>query len=35
MIILYLSDIINDHKTLEVLKVYSGNKVTNYEKTLG
>ena len=28
-------DIINDHKTQEVLKVYSGNKVNNYETTLG
>ena len=31
----YLSDIINDHKTPEVLKVHSGNKVIDYEKTLG
>ena len=31
----YLSDIINDHKTPEVLKVYSGNKVIDYETTLG
>ena len=31
----YLSDIINDHKTPKVLKVYSGNKVTDYETTLG
>ena len=25
----YLSDVINDHKTQEVLKVHSGNKVTD------
>ena len=31
----YLSDIINDHKTPKVLKIYSGNKVTDYETTLG
>ena len=31
----YLSDIINDHKTPEVLKVHSDNKVINYETTLG
>ena len=31
----YLSDIINDHKTPEVLNVHSGNKVIDYEKTLG
>ena len=31
MIIPYLSDIINDHETLEVLKVYSGYKVIDYE----
>ena len=31
----YLSDIINDHKTPEVLKVHSGNKVIDYETTLG
>ena len=31
----YSTDIINDHKTLEVLKVYSGNKVIDYETTLG
>ena len=31
----YLCDIINDHKTPEVLKVYSGNKVIDYETTLG
>ena len=30
----YLRDIINDHKTQEVLKVHSGNKVTDYETTL-
>ena len=31
----YLNDIINDHKTHEVLKVHSGNKVIDYETTLG
>ena len=31
----YLRDIINDHKTQEVLKVHSGNKVIYYETTLG
>ena len=31
----YLSDIINDHKTPEALKIYSGNKVIDYETTLG
>ena len=31
----YLSDIINDHETPEVLKVCSGNKVTEYETNLG
>ena len=31
----YLSDIINNHKTPEVLKVHSGNKVIYYEATLG
>ena len=31
----YLSGIINDHKTPEVLKVHSGNKVIDYETTLG
>ena len=31
----YLSDKINDHKTPEVLKVYSGNKGIDYETTLG
>ena len=31
----YLSDIINDHKAPEVLKVHSGNKVIDYETTLG
>ena len=31
----YLSDIINDHKTPEVLKALSGNKVIDYETTLG
>ena len=30
----YLSDIINDQKTPEVLKVHSGNKVINYETAL-
>ena len=35
MIRLYLSDIINDHKTPEALKVHSGNKVIDYETTLG
>ena len=29
----YLSDIINHHKTQEVLKVHSGNKVIDYETT--
>ena len=28
-------DIINDHKTQEVLKVYSGNKANDYKTTLG
>ena len=31
----YLSDIINDHKTQEVLKFHSGNKVIDYETNLG
>ena len=31
----YLSDIINDHGTQKVLKFHSGNKVINYEITLG
>ena len=31
----YLSDMINNHKTPEVLKVHSGNKVIDYETTLG
>ena len=31
----YLSDIINDHKTQEVLKVHSSNKVIDQETTLG
>ena len=31
----YLSHMINDHKTQEVLKVHSGNKVIDYETTLG
>ena len=31
----YLSDLINDHKTSEVLKVHSGNKVIDYETSLG
>ena len=31
----YLSDIVNDHETQEVLRVYSGNKVIDYETTLG
>ena len=31
----YLSDIINNHKTPEVLKVHSSNKVIDYEATLG
>ena len=35
MIRLYLSDIINNHKTPKVLKVHSGNKVIDYETTLG
>ena len=30
----YLSDMINDHKTQEVWKIHSGNKVTDY-KTQG
>ena len=30
----YLSDMINDHKTQEVWKVHSGNKVIDY-KTQG
>ena len=30
----YLSDIINDYKTQEVLKVHSGNKVIDYETAL-
>ena len=30
----YLSDIINDHKPQEVLKVHSGNKVIDYKTTL-
>ena len=30
----YLRDIINDHKTQEVWKVYSGNKVIDYKTTL-
>ena len=35
MIRSYLSDIINDYKTQEVWKVHSGNKVTDYNTTLG
>ena len=35
MIKLYLSDIINDHKTEGVWKVHSGNKVIDYKTTLG
>ena len=31
----YLSDIINDYKTQEVLKVHSDNKVIDYETALG
>ena len=31
----YLSDIINDHKTQEVWKVHSDNKVIDYKTTLG
>ena len=31
----YLSDIINDHKTQEVVKFHSGNKVIDYETNLG
>ena len=31
----YLRDIINDHKAHEKLKVHSGNKITDYETTLG
>ena len=31
----YFSDVINDHKTPEVLKVHAGNKVIDYETTLG
>ena len=31
----YLSDMINDHKTQKVLEVHSGNKVIDYETTLG
>ena len=31
----YLSDIINDHKTQEVWKAHSGNKVTDCKTTLG
>ena len=31
----YLSDLINDHKTSEVLKVHSGNKVIDNETSLG
>ena len=30
----YLGDIINNHKTPEVLKVHSSNKVIDYETTL-
>ena len=30
----YLSEIINDHKTQEVLKVHSGNKVIDYQTTV-
>ena len=29
----YLHDIINDHKAHEKLKVYSGNKINDYETT--
>ena len=35
MIRSYLSDIINDYKTQEVWKVHSGNKVIDYNTTLG
>ena len=35
MIRLYLNDMINDHKTTEVLKVHSDNKGIDYETTLG
>ena len=31
----YLTDRINDNKISEVLKAYSGNKVIDYETTLG
>ena len=31
----YLSDKINDHKTPEALKIESGNKVIDYETTVG
>ena len=31
----YLSEIIDDHKTQEVWKVHSGNKVIDYKTTLG
>ena len=31
----YLRDIINYHKTQEVWKVHSANRVTDYETTLG
>ena len=31
----YLTDRINDNKIPEVLKAYSGNKVIDYETTLG
>ena len=35
MIIPYLSDTINDHKTQDVIKFHSGNKVMDYKTTLG
>ena len=33
MIRLYLSDMINDHKTQEVWKVYLGNKVIDFKNS--
>ena len=35
MIRLYLINIINDHKIPKILKVYSGNKIIDYETQFG
>ena len=35
MIIRYLSDMINDHKAFENLKVYLGNEVSYYKTQFG